>query len=156
MKVLTENRAKYIRFADSILNSVQDAEDVVQDCYIKIIEQEQRLIANPEAYMMQAVRNKCLDYLRKNRPESLDDYERELPPMGADVLYRLEHKDTLGRLQCLLQLLSEKQRTVFYLRDVEAYTLEEIAGLTGLSNEAVRANLSRARKQLRILYTQLL
>lgn len=155
MKTLLNARPKYIRFAASILGNEQDAEDAVQDCYIRLWERDRKgNIQNPEAYMMQAVRNACLDLLRKNRPEQLDEGYWENKVCSADVLQQILYKEQAKQLQALLQLLSEQQRTAFYLRDIEGYELKEMEVLMGISNEAVRAHLSRARKQLRELYNQ--
>lgn len=156
MKALIDTRTKYIRFAESILYNTQDAEDVVQDCYIKVLEKKENgnSILNPEAYMMRAVRNASLDLLRKNRPEELDEQHWENKMCSPDLWQQLVHKEQAAQLQQLMQLLSEKQRTAFYLRDVEGYELSEIETLMGINNEAVRTNISRARKQLRELYNK--
>lgn len=155
LKTLIDTRTKYIRFAESILYSTQDAEDVVQDCYIRLLERQHNgNILNPEAYMMQAVRNASLDLLRKNRPEELDEQYWENKVRSPDVWQQLEQKQQAAHLKQLMQQLSEQQRTAFYLRDVEGYELQEIQELMSISNEAVRAHLSRARKQLRELYNK--
>ena len=156
MKALLDSRPRYIRFATSILGNEQDAEDAVQDCYIRLWELNGKSsIRNPEAYMMQAVRNACIDLLRKIHPERLDEVQWESRIQAPDVWQQVIHKDQARQLHKLLQLLGEQQRTAFYLRDVEGYELSEIATLMAISNDAVRANLSRARKQLRELYNQI-
>lgn len=104
--------------------------------------------------MMQAVRNACLDLLKKKRPGQLDEQYWESKVHAPDVWQQIVHREQARQLQQLMQLLPENQRTVFYLRDVEGYEFEEIGLLMGLSNEAVRTQLSRARKQLRVLYNQ--
>jgi len=155
LKALIDTRTKYIRFAESILYNTQDAEDVVQDCYIRLLERKERgTILNQEAYMMQAVRNASLDLLRKNRPEELDEQYWENKVRSPDLWQQLMQKEQAAQLRQLMQLLSEKQRTAFYLRDVEGYELSEIEALMGINNEAVRAHISRARKQLRELYNK--
>lgn len=156
MKAVIEARPRYIRFANSILANTQDAEDVVQDCYIRLYErQASGGIGNTEAYMMRAVRNASLDYLKKKRPEELEDRHETISFTSADVLKRIESREHAARLEQLMSLLPEKQRTVFFLRDVEGYELREIETVTGLTNEGVRTCLCRARKQLRELYNKL-
>lgn len=157
MKPLINTRSKYIRFAESMLNKLQDAEDVVQDCYVKMLERgEEDVVNNQEAYMMRMVRNACLDVLRKKRPEELEERYAGLKLSRIDIHQELEAKEQVQRLKILMKFLSEKQRTVFFLRDIEGYEFAEIESMTGMNNEAVRANLSRARKQLRELYNRLL
>ncbi|MGC4057283.1 MAG: sigma-70 family RNA polymerase sigma factor [Chitinophagaceae bacterium] len=153
MQSLIASRTKYIRFAESILGSLQDAEDVVQDCYIRLLERSG--MVQPEAYMMRAVRNASLDVLRKKKPEALEEELMGHRPDTLDLARALEHKEQVRRLQLLMQCLSEKQRSIFFLRDIEGYALQEVEAITGLSNEAVRAHLSRARKQLRELFNKL-
>lgn len=154
MKTVIDARSRYIRFANSILVSIQDAEDVVQDCYIRLYDRNPSAeISNPEAYMMRSVRNACLDHLKKKRPGALaEEYEISIAP---EVLRHIDSREHTQRLERLMALLPEQQRTVFYLRDIEACELKEIENVTGLSNEAVRTCLSRARKQLRVLYQQM-
>lgn len=155
MKALLDTRTKYIRFAESILSNTQDAEDVVQDCYIRLLERNGNgTILNPEAYMMQAVRNASLDLLKRNRPEELDEQYWESKMRSPDLWQQLVHKEQASQLRQLLQTLGEKQRTAFYLRDIEGYEISEIEMLMGITNEAVRAHISRARKQLRELYNK--
>lgn len=157
MKSLIPTHSKYIRFAESILNKLQDAEDVVQDCYVKMLERnEDNVINNKEAYMMRMVRNACLDLLRKKRPEELEESYAGMKLAHTDIHRALEAKEQIHRLNILMNLLSEKQRTVFFLRDIEGFELAEIESMTGMNNEAVRTNLSRARKQLRELYNKVL
>jgi RNA polymerase sigma factor (sigma-70 family) len=157
VKSLIPTRSKYIRFAESILNKLQDAEDVVQDCYIKMLERnKEEVVQNEEAYMMRMVRNACLDLLRKKRPEELEESYAVMKLAQTDIHRQLEAKEQLQRLKILMNLLSEKQRSVFFLRDIEGYELAEIESMTGMNNEAVRTNLSRARKQLRELYNKVL
>lgn len=157
VKPLIHTRSKYIRFAESMLNKLQDAEDVVQDCYVKMLERsEEDVVNNQEAYMMRMVRNACLDVLRKKRPEELEGRYTDLKLACIDIHQELEAKEQVQRLKTLMKFLSEKQRTVFFLRDIEGYEFTEIESMTGMNNEAVRANLSRARKQLRELYNRVL
>jgi RNA polymerase sigma-70 factor, ECF subfamily len=156
VRQIIDTRTKYIRFAESILNNLQDAEDVVQDCYIKLFERvNYGEIENKEAYMMRSVRNACLDLMRKKRPEELDEQYADMKWSNTDFVAHLEQKDQVQRLKQMMQFLSEKQRTIFYLRDIEGFELQEIELMISMNNEAVRANLSRARKQLRELYNKI-
>lgn len=156
MTTIIAARHKYIRFARSILVNLQDAEDVVQDCYIRLYERNSAgTIDNTDAYMMRSVRNASLDCLKQRRPDALAERHEEVIEIPAEVLRSIEQREHAQRLEQLMALLSEKQRSVFYLRDVEGYELQEIEAVTGMSNEAIRTSLSRARKQLRELYNKI-
>ena len=60
-----------------------------------------------------------------------------------------ENADSVDHVVTLINKLPELQKVVIHLRDVEGYDFDEIAGITELSLNAVRVNLSRARKNVR-------
>lgn len=133
--------------------SSEDAEDIVHECYARLLEHHSLVqVENQEAYVMQMVRNASLDFLKKRRPEELEDHHLENAVHSHHPQRLMEGKETLTRLEVMMATLGEKQRTVFYLRDIAGYELEEIENILDMTNDAVRANLSRARKQLKELY----
>ena len=77
--------------------------------------------------------------------------ERE--PMENDsnscTAEELEQHDTVARIRWLISKLPSLQQTIIRMKDVEGYELAEIAEITGTQVEAVRVNLSRARKKIR-------
>lgn len=152
MKELSLIREKFIRFAMRMLSDKNDAEDVVQDFYEKIWRKDLFAeVKNKEAFAMKMVRNACLDFLRKKQLTIVSDSNEPLQ-LEADPQQLLEVSEGYRLLDKILAGLSEKQRTVFHLRDIEGYELEKIAEVLEITNEAVRANLSRARKQIREAY----
>ncbi len=64
-------------------------------------------------------------------------------------LHQIEQKDSVGIIKKIIETLPGLQRMIIYMRDVEGYELEEIAQITGTDYNAVKANLSRARKKVR-------
>lgn len=142
---------KMIRIAGCYLNDNDGAKDIVQDVFLKLwqIRGELDDIQNLEAFVTRMVRNKCVDHLRINRKvivmESPDN-KNEKATAEPD---RLVLKETTCRIWSLMEQLPEQQQTVMYLRDVEQYEYKEIEDKTGLSINAIRANLSRARKKVR-------
>ena len=152
LKELSLIREKFIRFAMRMLSDKNDAEDVVQDFYEKIWRKDLLAeVKNKEAFAMKMVRNACLDFLRKKQLTIVSDSNEPLQ-LEADPQQLLEVSEGYRLLDKILAGLSEKQRTVFHLRDIEGYELEKIAEVLEITNEAVRANLSRARKQIREAY----
>lgn len=152
LKELSLIREKFIRFAMRMLSDKNDAEDVVQDFYEKIWRKDLLAeVKNKEAFAMKMVRNACLDFLRKKQLTIVSDSNEPLQ-LEADPQQLLEVSEGYRLLDKILAGLSEKQRTVFHLRDIEGYELEKIAEVLKITNEAVRANLSRARKQIREAY----
>lgn len=137
------------RIAFSVLRNAQDAEDAVQDTYLRALAEAGRLnlMRNAEAYLATVVRHVSLNMLRQRRDITGPVEEVELPAPGgaADAL---EARD---ELQALLGSLPEHQRRVLLLRHVGEYSFADIAALTGQTETAVRMQISRSRRQLRDL-----
>ncbi len=126
------------------------ASDALQETFMKLWAMKTELsnCKNLEAFAMTVARNHCLDELkaagRRQMPfENLPESETESPAVT------LESRDTLQWINKLVNQLPELQRTVFQLRDIEQLDYEEIAHITGLKPNAIRTNLSRARKKIR-------
>lgn len=140
---------KLYRFARSILRDDSDAKDAVQNLSLKLWEKREKLdqIDNISAFTMQAMRNLCLDTIRRQRPtEELNENTEwdEYGPHG-----QAEHTDTKEYILKLINKLPEMQRTIIRLRDVEEMEISEIATIMLLTENAVSVNLSRARQKIR-------
>ena len=66
----------------------------------------------------------------------------------------LEEKDEFRLMREIIDSLPTLQRTIIRMKDIEEYETEEIAEITGCNAEAIRSNLSRARKKVREVYLQ--
>jgi RNA polymerase sigma-70 factor (ECF subfamily) len=150
------------RIAQHITQNREDAEDVVQDAFLKAYENLQGFQEQSKFYtwLVRIAVNEALMRLRRRRPErmvSLDEEvktdEDSMPREVADwspnpeQLYtQSELRDILGKT---IQGLPSSFRTVFVLRDVEGLSTEETAEALDLSIPAVKSRLLRARLQLR-------
>jgi RNA polymerase sigma-70 factor (ECF subfamily) len=150
------------RIAQHITQNREDAEDVVQDAFLKAYENLQNFQEQSKFYtwLVRIAVNEALMRLRRRRPErmvSLDEEvktdEDSMPREVADwspnpeQLYtQSELRDILGKT---IQGLPSSFRTVFVLRDVEGLSTEETAEALDLSIPAVKSRLLRARLQLR-------
>jgi len=150
------------RIANHITHNREDAEDVVQDAFLKAYENLEQFQGQSKFYtwLVRIAVNEALMKLRKRRPErtvSLDEdvktEEDSLPREVADwspnpeqQYSQTELKDILTRT---IQGLPPGFRTVFVLRDVEGLSTEETAEALDLSIPAVKSRLLRARLQLR-------
>jgi len=147
-------REKLFHIAQKILVEEQEAEDAVQEVLLKLWHTRDSLdrFDSPAAYATTVTKNHCLDRLKvKNRQESLDEtyYLRA----GNDNPYlELERKNTEEVLHKIIQNLPSLQQAIIRMKDMEEYEVEEIAEITGTKVEAVRVNLSRARKKVREEY----
>jgi RNA polymerase sigma-70 factor (ECF subfamily) len=150
------------RIANHITHSREDAEDVVQEAFLKAYSNLEKFQEQSKFYtwLVRIAVNEALMKLRKRRPErfvSLDEdvktEDDSLPREVADwspnpeQLYNQEElRDILSRT---IQGLPPTFRTVFVLRDVEGLSTEETAEALDLSVPAVKSRLLRARLQLR-------
>ena len=144
---------KLFHFARLLLNNETEAEDAIQEIYLKLWKIRDRLtsVNNIEAFAMKMTKNWCLDRLKAKKPLLVDSYSNgyDSEPDSNNPHTVLETSDKLKRLYYLMQQLPEQQRIIVQLRDVEGYEFEEIAEITGINLNAVRVNLSRARQKIR-------
>lgn len=143
---------KLLRFATHFLKDADLARDVVQDVFLKLWQKKETLdeVENIEAFAMRMTRNRCLDILRNNREVPIDaETDRQLKAKTVDVHSSVELSETAAQIARLIGKLPDLQRNVMQMRDIEQMTYDEIADLTGLQLNAIRVNLSRARKKVR-------
>lgn len=147
-KILCYSDALF-RVAKSILRDESKSQDVFQDTLLKLWEKRDHLdaISNYRAFSLTAIRNQCIDALRKE-PDVAD-----LPPSltghELDPHRQTESSDTVGNILRMIDALPELQRSIVRLRDVEEMDLSEIAEILGMTENAICVNLSRGRKKLR-------
>jgi RNA polymerase sigma-70 factor, ECF subfamily len=150
------------RIAQHITQNREDAEDVVQDAFLKAFQNLKQFQGQSKFYtwLVRIAVNEALMRLRRRRPErmvSLDEdvktEEDSIPREIADWSPNPEQLYDQGELKEILQKtiqgLPPGFRTVFILRDVEDLSTEETADALGLSVPAVKSRLLRARLQLR-------
>lgn len=146
--------AKMYRLAFRYTGSRENAEDMVQETYLKLWKKRDELpeMDNTEAYVMTLLKNVCLDSLRRNH----EDIWATSPPEEWQTTAQvpssatlLEEKDEAECLHQLIAHLPPPQKQVLLLRDVNECSMEEIAQATGFSAANIRVLLSRARKKLR-------
>ena len=150
------------RIAQHITQNREDAEDVVQDAFLKAYENLEQFQGQSKFYtwLVRIAVNEALMKLRRRRPErmvSLDEEvkteEDSMPREVADWSPNPEQLYSQSELRDILsktiQGLPPGFRTVFVLRDVEGLSTEETAEALDLSIPAVKSRLLRARLQLR-------
>lgn len=147
-------RQKLFHIAQRILVEEYEAEDAVQEVLLKLWHLRDSLnkYESPEAFATTVTKNHCLDRLKvKKKQELLDDSYNELA--GYDNPYlQLERKNTETILHEIIKNLPHLQQAIIRMKDIEEYEIEEIAEITGTNIEAIRMNLSRARKKVREEY----
>ncbi|MDR2385754.1 MAG: sigma-70 family RNA polymerase sigma factor [Tannerella sp.] len=145
-------RPVMLAVALKMLGDADDAEDAVQEIMLRIWEMRAQVtkMINPEGYVMQSLRNFCLDRLRaKKQTVEVTQISLacdETPYLGT------ERRNAVVLVGQIIASLPRQQKMVIEMRDIEGYELEEIATATGMQVGAVAVNLSRARKKVRDLY----
>ena len=140
------------RVALRLLGNTEDAEDMVQEVYMKLWNKRDALpdVKEVEAYCVTMTKNMCIDRLRMAEVEKED--VDEVPTMLAatdDVEVQVERRDAVEQVKQIIETLPEHQQQVITLRDMEDCSFEEIVEQTGLTAVNIRMLLSRARKTIR-------
>jgi RNA polymerase sigma factor (sigma-70 family) len=144
---------KLFHFARLLLKDHAEAEDSVQEIFIKLWKMRDELnkYDNLEAFAMRMTRNWCLDRLKAKKPVYIESYSQgyDLHSEKDNPLRALENADQMTAVRKHLQTLPEQQQTIVQLRDIDGFEYEEIAAIMDMNVNAVRVNLSRARNSLR-------
>jgi RNA polymerase sigma-70 factor, ECF subfamily len=151
-KLVLPIKNKLFRFSLRIVGNVAEAEDVVQEVFIKVWNKRNEIESfnNLEAWCMTLTKNLSIDKLRsKHRrvdalPDSYDMPSQSVSPYQATVT-----NDTISRIEKMMTALPEKQRMVMQLRDIEGMSYKEIAEILKITLDQVKINLFRARKDIR-------
>ncbi len=141
-------RPKLIRIAYRMLGSVADAEDVVQEAFLRWFDADRAAIREPEAYLRRVVTRLCLDQLksaRRRRETYIGPWLPE-PVVEAD---QDEIDDVTLPLMMALERLSPLERAAFLLHDVFGIGFDEIAATIDRDPAACRQLASRARDHVR-------
>ena len=152
--IIKDIEVRLYRVARRILISHEEAQDSVQEVVIKIWERNdiRAKAKNIEAYAMTMIKNHCLDRLKSKQANFLrleDDYAVKLDSIDETLSAQNDIEERLRSVEKAVNILSEKQRTVWQLRDVEGYSFEEIEAIMDMNATAVRVTISRARKEIR-------
>ena len=138
------------RLALCRMQSVPDAEDVYQDVFLRLLEQdaEDWETERTRAWLIRTTLNRCADLhrFRLRRPTlPLEDIPGHNGSMDG------ESENSVVELWVAVAGLPEKLRTVVHLYYAEGYSTEEIAPMLGISAATVRTRLYRARERLKTL-----
>lgn len=149
---------KLYRIAFRIVQNEENAQDIVQDTYIKLWEKREELsfLNSAEAFAITMLKNLCIDFLRVRKVKRTEEFTPDMKGQKTQIIQEsLEVKDDVSHIRRLMNNLPEQQRLVMTYRDWDGYSNEEIETMTGLSAANVRVILSRARKTVREQYLKL-
>jgi RNA polymerase sigma-70 factor (ECF subfamily) len=154
--------AKIFRLAQHVTQNREDAEDVLQETFMKAYEHLDQFKGDSKFYtwVVRIAVNQALMKLRRRKAdksvsldETIDTGEdtvvREIAAWGEDPEQHFSRQELGEILDGAIQGLDPLYRSVFVLRDIEELSTEETADALGLSIPAVKSRLLRARLQLR-------
>jgi RNA polymerase sigma-70 factor, ECF subfamily len=140
-------RPKLIRIAYRMLGSVADAEDVVQEAFLRWFDTDRVAVREPEAFLRRVVTRLCLDQLKSARHKR----ETYVGPWLPEPVVEVENEvdDVTLPLMLALERLSPLERAAFLLHDVFGVSFDEIAETIHRDPAACRQLASRARTNVR-------
>ncbi|HTV71783.1 MAG TPA: sigma-70 family RNA polymerase sigma factor [Rhizobiaceae bacterium] len=141
-------RPRLIRIAYRMLGSVADAEDVVQDAFIRWLDVDRDAVKEPKAYLSRIVTRLCLDVLKSARRRR-ETYVGEWLPEPVVEDFDDEIDDVTLPLMMALERLSPLERAAFILHDVFGASFEEVAEAIDRDPAACRQLAARARAHVR-------
>jgi len=150
-----EHRSRLFGIAYRMLGTATDAEDVLQDAWLRWQGADRARVADPAAYLARTVTNLCLTALTSARarrevyvgpwlPEPVLTGDGELGPLEDAV----QRESVSFALLALLERLSPAERAAYVLREAFAYSAREVAELIGTSEANVRQLHARARRDV--------
>lgn len=142
---------RFYRAAYYLLESESDAEDAVQELYLKLWSARSSLkdVRNPSAYGLSMLKNICIDRIRRRSARQTEPLEKAPPVEDGPSQNPIEARDTLRFLLNEMEKLPQKQRDVLKMRVIDRLEYEDISKRTGLSQVHVRVLVAAARKTLK-------
>lgn len=145
---------KMYRLALSIVKDSQISEDIVQDVWLKLLENDYK-INNLQVYLMRATKNASINYVErdnfyKKKVDSnlINKLDNDLYD-NNNILNNSIAKERYLEILNIVESLPETQKRVMTLRDIEGFEINDISNILEISENAVSVNLSRARKYVR-------
>jgi RNA polymerase sigma-70 factor, ECF subfamily len=159
-EIVERYQSKVFSIIHGIVRSRNDVEDIAQQVFAKVYVSLRNFDFRSSliTWIYKITTNECFDYLRKRKVRKLV-YESD---MSEDEVRRVENSEpvvdrqapadtTLARRDYVLKLLtrvSEEERLLLMMKEVEGYSVEELAASTGMNENTIKVKLFRARQKL--------
>jgi RNA polymerase sigma factor (sigma-70 family) len=148
-------RERLVAVAFRMLGSRSDAEDAVQETWLRLARQDPGAVDNLAGWLTTVVGRVCLDVLRRRRAHSETSYDEGLPDLvvteddaGAPEADALLAESVGLALLVVLDSLRPAERLAFVLHDMFAVPFDEISQILGRSTDATKMLASRARRKV--------
>jgi RNA polymerase sigma-70 factor, ECF subfamily len=154
-RFVTANLRRVFLLIYRIVGNVDDAQDLVQETFIKALQREDQLKDTEKAahWLSRIATNTAIDFLRRHGRVSFCDVDGLIEPLRSpasespeQILLRSEHREYLDDG---LRLLTVRERAALLLRDVEGLPAEEVARQLKCSKATVRSHIANARIKFR-------
>ena len=136
--------------ATQMLGSPDDAADAVHDAFTTVLNRPEAFDASKgtlKSWFLRVVHNRCIDLIRRRRPESMDVGELIDPGTGPERTLEVAERDR--ELRQALDQLRDEQRQIIVLRDYIDLSYAEIANVLDIAPGTVMSRLHRARMALK-------
>jgi RNA polymerase sigma-70 factor, ECF subfamily len=154
-QLFASHRARLLRIAYRMLRSRADAEDLVQDVYLRWHRSAKRDIRSPSAFLVTITTRLCLDRLRERKRQRAESTGSWLSDPGVDERMpspemQLEFSEEVSiALLAVLERLGPAERAAFLLHEVFEYEYPEVGTILNKTESACRQTIHRARARLR-------
>jgi RNA polymerase sigma-70 factor (ECF subfamily) len=157
---IERHQSRVLRFGLKMCRDTEDARDVAQETLLAAARSVNRFreASSPSTWLYTIARSFCIKKRRKSKfaPATVLSLDGEgleaaaaVPDPGRDPERELQDRRLVAALDAAISALDPKHREILVLRDVEGLAASEVAEVTGLSVEAVKSRLHRARLQVR-------
>ena len=154
--IFERHRSLLFSIAYRMLGSVADAEDTLQDAFIRWQRASEADVRSPKAFLVTIVSRLCINHLQSARVQRESYVGEWLPePLvtepGSDAARVAQVDESVSMaMLLLLERLTPVERAIFLLGEIFDYTHAEIAGMLGISEANCRQLLKRARQHVRM------
>lgn len=151
---VAELRPRLHRYCSRMVGSLLDGEDVVQDTLVHAFYRLPTLQdpARLQPWLFRIAHNRCIDFLRRRRPEAAIDDHPEPAEIPTDQLE--EQQQVALAVEAIVGELPPKERASVLLKDVLDYSLADTAEIVGSTVGGVKAALHRGRAKLKAMGTR--
>lgn len=146
------NQEFALSLACRFMNNMEDAEDIVQDAFVRVWKNLNRYDFNFrfKTWLGKIVTNLCLDAVKSIRHRQMVPLTDATPHQGIEnATTKLEHEELKGIILQLARQLTPKQQAVFVLRDLEQLEPDEVCKALDMSNGNMKSNLYYARVHIK-------
>jgi len=147
-------RKRLTLYSRSFLEIPEDAEDIVQEVLMKLwcMRNELDHYDSVPALAFQITKNLCLNRIKVIQRKTEDLEHLTIVSDLPSPYTQLEEKDEVEHVMKIIEQLPALQQSVLRMKHIDGLEIDEIADMTGCNQEAVRMNLSRARKKVKEMF----